>query len=172
MSDSPLTDQHDDLRRSPEYAVHEMMDQVRYQFRRRMAETATTQAALAGEMGVSASVVSRLLRAAENTSLLTVARAARALGLTFRAIKFVPDEHADLQVDEFATLLGTEGSGRGWWSRTQKPGAFAWRHAPEAFAGVAYANPAVPSADSPDRLSYHLDPSVALDAPADVAEFS
>jgi transcriptional regulator with XRE-family HTH domain len=129
MSAPSLTDLHASARRLPEYAVHEMMDQVRYQLRRRMDETKTTQAALAAAMGVKPPVVSRLLRAAENTSLLTIARAARALGLTFTAVKFVPDADADLQMDEFGPFLRTEGRPHAWWPRTGKPGAHAWRHA-------------------------------------------
>ena len=170
MSKSSLTDLHADLRQSPEYTVHEMLDQIRYQLRRRIADLdGMTQAALAVEMGVTPSVVSRLLRAAENTSLLTVARAARALGLTFTSIKFVPDDEADLQVDEFSTLLSTEGTSRGWWCRTQKPGAHAWRYTPETFS--ISTNPAVPADQHPDE-SYSVDLAGAFSSGFSFPEFS
>lgn len=123
-------------RAMPEYTVHEMMDLVRYQLRRRMDETGTTQAALALAMGVKPPVVSRLLRAAENTSLLTIARAARALNLTFTALKLVPDEDADLQMDEFGPFLRTEDRPHAWWPRTARPGATAGRHASYAPAAA------------------------------------
>lgn len=119
--DADLSSLHEELRAAPEYVVHQMMDQIRYQLRRRLEERgAMTQTALAEAMGVKPPVVNRLLRAAENTSLLTIARAARALDLEFCTFKLVPAEEAGAQVDEFSKFLRSE---RGWWPSTRKPGA-------------------------------------------------
>ena len=139
-----LTTLHEELSRSPEFAVHDMMDQVRYQLRRRMDETGMTQAELAEAMGVKPPTVSRLLRAAENTSLLTIARAARALGLTFHALKLVPDEQSAHQLKEFRTFIATEGSGRAWWPRTCAP-ATSRIHTHASRARTAGSNPIRPS---------------------------
>ena len=165
----------------PEYTVHQMMDLVRYQLRRRMDETGTTQAALAAAMGVKPPVVSRLLRAAENTSLLTIARAARALGLTFTALKLVPDEDADLQMDEFGPFLRTEDRPHAWWPRTARPGAIATRHAghtrtatarPAGPAGLGYTAPAgigyAPARPRPEGLVVASLPRDAARASADL----
>ena len=157
MSTPTLAELHADLRQSPEYAVHDMMDQVRYQLRRRMAETGTTQAALAEAMNVKAPTVSRLLRAAENTSLLTIARAARALGLTFTTFKLVPDETVALQTDEFGYLLRTEGGHDGWWPRTRRVGTYAsWRHGARETTTIS--NPAAGIASGrPEPSPFALD---------------
>ena len=113
-----------ELSDTPEYLLYDMLDQLRYQFRRRMAEMpggAWTQTRLAREMNVSVPVVNRMLRADQNVSLLTVARAARALRLSLCAFKLIPDEQKDSQLDELGAFVRRDGPAEPWWPRTRRP---------------------------------------------------
>lgn len=112
------------LRDTPEYLLYDTLDQLRYQFRRRMAEMpggAWTQTRLAREMGVSVPVVNRMLRADRNVELLTVARAARALRLSLCAFKLIPDEQKDMQLDELGPFVRRDSPAEPWWPRTRRP---------------------------------------------------
>ena len=113
-----------ELSDTPEYLLYDMLDQLRYQFRRRMAEMpggAWTQTRLAREMNVSVPVVNRMLRADQNVSLLTVARAARALRLSLCAFKLIPDEQKDSQLDELGAFVRRDSPAEPWWPRTRRP---------------------------------------------------
>jgi transcriptional regulator with XRE-family HTH domain len=119
-SDELMEVQTDLEQETPDDLVGDLMDVVVYQISRRLDELDWTQQRLADEMGVSAPQVSRLLRATENTSLRTIARAACALDLTVGALKLVPNEEADEQVDEIKSFVGSKKNGAKWWPITRK----------------------------------------------------
>lgn len=108
----------DELERTPEDVVREMMDMVVYQLSRRMKELGWSQTDLAKAMAVSPPLVNRLLHAS-NTSLLTIARAAHALELSFQVLKFVPEDEAEEQIDEIKPFVQTEATSGAWWPATR-----------------------------------------------------
>ena len=121
LDDFPLEDEpsrvFEGLGTSPETLAHRLMGQVVYQITRRLAEhEGMTKTALADRMGVPKSQVSRLLKAQKNTTLLTVARAAVALGLTDAVLKLLPSD-AD-QLDEVKAFVEAEGGP--WWPLTER----------------------------------------------------
>lgn len=99
----------------------DMMDMFVYQIARRQREQGVSNRELARRMGVSPPLVSRLL-GASNTSLLTIARAAHALGLTLGALKLVPVEDADVQFKEMHAFVASEDEDARWWPLTRLDG--------------------------------------------------
>ena len=123
LDDFPLEDEPsrvlEGLAVTPESLASRLMGQVVYQINRRLGEAGDggmTKTALADRMGVSKSQVSRLLKAQKNTTLLTIARAAVALGLTDAVLKLIP-EGAD-QVDEVKAFVEAEDGP--WWPLTER----------------------------------------------------
>jgi len=104
----------------PEDVAGEMMDLIAYQITRRLDELDWTQEKLSDEMGVRPAQVSRLLRSAENTTLLTIARAAEALQLEFASVKLIPEEEMGEQVDEVTPFVCSECEGAKWWPVTRQ----------------------------------------------------
>lgn len=110
---------YDALETLPEDLAAEMMAQFIYQIGRRMDELDWNQKTLAEEMGMRPPQLSRLLKA-DNTSLLTIARAAHALDLAFGALKLIPVEDLELQEDEVAAFVRTESTDGAWWPATRR----------------------------------------------------
>ena len=126
LDDLPLDDEPsrvlEGLGTSPESLASRLMGQVVYQINRRLAEAGDggmTKTALADRMGVPKSQVSRLLKAQKNTTLLTIAKAAVALGLTDAVLKLIPEE-AD-QLDEVKAFVEAEDGP--WWPLTERHAA-------------------------------------------------
>lgn len=126
LDDLPLEDEPsralEGIPTTPESLAARLMGQVVYQINRRIRELdardpeGMNRARLAELMGVSKPQVSRLLKAQKNTTLLTVAKAALALGLTEAVLKLIPEE-AD-QVDEAKAFV--EADPGPWWPLTQR----------------------------------------------------
>lgn len=113
------------LAATPESLATRLMGQVVYQINRRVRELdaelpgGMNRSLLADRMGVKKSQVSRLLKAQQNTTFLTVAKAALALGLSEAVLKLIP-ENAD-QVDEVKAFVEEEAGP--WWPLTARPAA-------------------------------------------------
>jgi transcriptional regulator with XRE-family HTH domain len=118
-ADDDLDALFDDLEETPEDVAIDLMDQFRYQIGRRLEERGWDQKDLAREMDVKPPTVSRLLNG-DNTTLLSIAKAAMALDLTVSVLKLVPDEELSDQVDELTPFVRSEGNGAGWWPVTRK----------------------------------------------------
>lgn len=118
-ADADLDALFDDLEETPEDVAIDLMDQFRYQIGRRLEEREWDQKDLAREMGVTPPTVSRLLNG-DNTTLLSIAKAASALDLTVSVLKLIPDEELDDQVDELTPFVRSEESGANWWPVTRK----------------------------------------------------
>ena len=111
-----ILDSYFKVSETPEYQLNNMIDMVLYQINRRMKEKDISKKDLAERMGIHASSLSRLLNASENTSLLTIAKASHALDLKFSAIKFIPEEQSDSQINEFKSFVKCKNST--WWPDT------------------------------------------------------
>lgn len=127
LADLPVEDEpcraFEDLKPTAETLTARLMGQVVYQINRRIRELdarepqGMSRAALAERMGVSKSQVSRLLGAQSNTTLLTVAKAALALGLSEAVLKLIPAEAAPHQKDEVKAFVESEAR---WWPLTDR----------------------------------------------------
>lgn len=109
----------DEIEETPEDVASDLMDLFQYQIDRRLEEWDWTQEDLAEEMGVEPPTVSRLLNG-ENTTLLSIARVAKALDLEIPLIKLVPEEEVDDQIDEVKSFVRSECTGSVWWPVTRK----------------------------------------------------
>ncbi len=149
-----LEEMYDALETLPEDLASEMMAQFVYQLGRRMDERGWSQKQLAEEAGMRPSQLSRLFKA-ENTSLITVARLAHALGLAIGALKLIPEEDVSIQLDEVAPFVRTESSDKTWWPSSRRS-AVAWgrKNVDTAFTEAAFPDP-VPRPTEPEV--YHAE---------------
>jgi len=121
--DEEVSKLFEDLEEAPEDIACDLMDLFRYQIGRRLQERDMDQTDLADAMEVSPPVVSRLLNG-DNTTLLSIARAAKALDLVVSALKLVPEEEMPDQVDEVKSFVRSECNGAGWWPVTRRKSSF------------------------------------------------
>lgn len=109
----------DDLDDTADDVACDLMDLFRYQVGRRLDEMEMTQNDLADAMGIAPSTLSRLLNG-DNTTLLSIAKVAKALNLAVPVVKMIPEEEMDEQIDEVKPFVRSERTNARWWPVTRR----------------------------------------------------